>query len=477
MNAKPSAPQPVAGDVRPAAGDLRQDAAGLVRLGERIKDWARELGFDAVGISDVDLTDAEAGLQAWLDAGHHGQMDYMAKHGLKRARPAELVEGTVRVISVRLAYLPASVVMPTQASTVSPAVSPAVSPTRAPPASATPLADEEAARAARGRGRHDWRAGEWQRIGAPGEAVVSVYARGRDYHKVLRQRLQRLADRIEQAIGPFGHRVFVDSAPVLEVELARRGGLGWRGKHTLLLHRDAGSFFFLGELFIDLPLPVDTVAPTADPPAASAELAPPAASPSAAVATVVPVAAVATVADAPPRPADGQHCGQCRRCLDACPTGAIIAPYQLDARRCISYLTIEHRGSIPVAFRRAIGNRVYGCDDCQLVCPWNKFARVTDVPDFDVRHGLDGSSLLQLFAWSAQDFETRMAGSAIRRIGHEQWQRNLAVAIGNALAMPSLDPVQRGALVDALRDACAGATPLLREHIDWALAQDLGSET
>ncbi|WP_349293533.1 tRNA epoxyqueuosine(34) reductase QueG [Robbsia betulipollinis] len=376
----------------------------LAELATRIKTWGRELGFDAVGIGDIDLSGAEEGLQAWLDAGYHGDMDYMEKHGLRRARPAELVPGTLRVISVRLPYLPGAVLAAGHADTAP-----------------TP----------------DWRAGERARLADPSAAVVSVYARGRDYHKVLRQRLQRLADRIAAAIGPFGHRVFTDSAPVMEVELARRAGVGWRGKHTLLLARDAGSFFFIGEMYVDLPLPTD----------------------------------MATAA-APLPPADGAHCGACRRCIDACPTGAIVAPYRLDARRCISYLTIEHKGSIPEPLRAAIGNRVYGCDDCQTVCPWNKFAQAAPVADFDTRNGLDRASLLDLFGWSEADFDRRLEGSAIRRIGHAQWLRNLAVGLGNALRAPppaAPDAAQRQAIVAALHGRAAHPCATVREHVEWAL--------
>jgi len=346
------------------------------RLLLRLREWAHELGFSHVGVSDVDLAAAEAGLQAWLLAGFHGSMAYMAAHGLKRARPAELVPGTVRVVTARMDYLPAATA-------------------------------------------GDWAVRERRRLNEPGEAVVSVYARGRDYHKVMRQRLQRLADRLADEAGPLGHRVFTDSAPVLEVELAARSGLGWRGKHTLALDREAGSMFFLGEIYVDLPLPLT--------------------------------------------PAVSAHCGQCRACLDVCPTQAIVAPYRLDARRCVSYLTIEHDGPIPAELRPAIGNRVYGCDDCQLVCPWNKFARRAVLPDFDVRHGLDGAGLLDLWAWDEAEFLARTEGSAIRRIGFERWRRNLAVALGNAL--------RAGADVGpALRAARDDATPLVREHIDWALA-------
>ena len=307
-------------------------------------------------------------------------MAYLHRHGLKRARPAELVPGTLRVITARMDYLP----------------------------------------------RHstdDWREREWQRITQPGEAVVSVYARGRDYHKVLRARLETLAQQLRAAVGPFGYRVFTDSAPVLEVELAARSGLGWRGKHTLALHRDAGSMFFLGELFVDLPLPV-----------------------------TAPVEA---------------HCGSCTACMAICPTQAIIGPYRLDARRCISYLTIEHAGPIPLELRAPMGNRVYGCDDCQLVCPWNKYAQRSTLSDFDARTSLGGAKLLELWAWSEADFLRHTEGSAVRRIGFERWQRNLAVGLGNALrAAP--DP----AIEAALHARWPAASPLVREHIAWALGQD-----
>ena len=268
----------------------------------------------------------------------------------------------------------------------------------------------------------DWQAIEWQRLGDAQAATVSLYARGRDYHKVVRSRLQALADRLANAVGPFGHRVFTDSAPVLEVELAARSGIGWRGKHTLALSRDAGSMFFLGEVFVDLALP-------ATPPVES-------------------------------------HCGTCNACLDICPSRAIVAPYRLDARRCISYLTIEHEGPIPVELRALIGNRVYGCDDCQLACPWNKYARRSGLPDFDPRHGLDGSTLLALWAWDEAAFDRCTEGSAVRRIGHERWRRNLAVALGNALRATG-EP----AIAAALDRAASSASPMVREHIDWALAQ------
>ena len=361
------------------------DSASLVALAAAIKDWGRALGFAEVRIADVDLSHREAGFQAWLDKGYHGEMDYMASHGLKRARPAELVPGTVRVVSVRMPYLPA----------------------------------------ATDPGQADWRAREEARSSDPSAAQVSIYARGRDYHKVLRARLQQLATRIEERIGSFGYRVFTDSAPVMEVALAEKAGLGWRGKHTLLLHREAGSMFFLGEMLTDLPLPVD------DP--------------------VTP------------------HCGQCSACITVCPTGAIVAPYELDARRCISYLTIELKGSIPSDLRPLIGNRIYGCDDCQLYCPWNKFAQRASLPDFDPRHGLDSASLVDLFAWSEEQFLKNTEGSAIRRIGHERWLRNLAVGLGNAADSPS----HRGdaAIVAALRTRLSHPSALVVEHVAWALAR------
>ena len=385
LHPEQSASKPTA---KPTAPHTSRSLAELATL---IKGWARELGFDAVGISDIDLSDAEDGLRAWLDAGYHGEMDYMEKHGVRRARPAELVPGTLRVISLRLPYLPASV-----------------------------LAGEA------------WREAERARLEDPEAAVVSVYARGRDYHKVMRQRLQRLAERIAAQIGPFGHRVFTDSAPVMEVELARRAGVGWRGKHTLLLARDAGSFFFIGELYVDLALPPDAAFDAALP------------------------------------PDDGENCGQCRRCIDACPTGAIVAPYRLDARRCISYLTIEYKGSIPEAMRPAMGNRIYGCDDCQTVCPWNKYAKAAPVDDFDTRNRLDRASLVELFRWTEKDFDERLAGSAIRRIGHAQWLRNIAVALGNALR-GSLDAPARAEIVAALQQHATHPSPVVREHVEWAL--------
>ena len=354
-------------------------AEALAALLPQLQDWANALGFSQIGVAEVDLHTAESGLLAWLDAGFHGGMGYMAAHGLKRARPAELVPGTVRVITARMDYLPAGL-------------------------------------------PEGWQAVAFDRLAQPQQAVVSLYAHGRDYHKVLRQRLQKLADRLQQAVGALGYRVFTDSAPVLEVELASRSGIGWRGKHTLVLHREAGSVFFLGEGYVDLPLP-----------------------------TTPPV---------------GAHCGACTACLDACPTAAIVAPYRLDARRCISYLTIEHDGSIPVEFRAAIGNRIYGCDDCQLVCPWNKFARRSPLPDFDTRDALGSATLLPLWQWNEADFLRHTEGSAIRRIGFGRWRRNLAVALGNAWRATG-----DAALAQALTQAVPQADANVAEHIHWALAQ------
>ena len=351
----------------------------LQALLAQLREHAAQLGFSQIGVADVDLSDAEGGLLQWLDNGFHGAMAYMAAHGLKRARPAELVPGTVRVITARMDYLPQQ------------------------------LAE-------------GWQAIEWQRLAEPARAALSIYARGRDYHKVLRARLQQLADGLADAIGPFGHRVFTDSAPVLEVELAVKSGLGWRGKHTLVLNREAGSMFFLGEIYVDLALPL-----------------------------TAPVEA---------------HCGSCTACIDICPTQAIVAPYRLDARRCISYLTIEEPGAIPVELRPLIGNRIYGCDDCQLACPWNKYAQRSALPDFDVRVSVGNATLLQLWEWSEADFLRHTEGSAIRRIGYERWQRNCAVALGNALRARD-DPALRRAL-ESRRETCSA---LVREHIAWALAQ------
>ncbi|AXF15351.1 tRNA epoxyqueuosine(34) reductase QueG [Paraburkholderia caledonica] len=412
MNRSPESPVSPAPNAPTSSDEARAerqfDEAALHALARNIKTWGRELGFGAIGISDTDLSAAEAPLAAWLEAGCHGEMDYMAKHGMKRARPAELVAGTLRVITARIAYLPA------HAMSGKPGES---EPQEAPPS-------------------EDWRAVEHARLADPSAAVVSIYARGRDYHKVMRNRLQHLSEKIQAEIGAFGYRVFTDSAPVLEVELAQKAGIGWRGKHTLLLQRDAGSLFFLGEIYVDVPLPTD------------AETSP---------------------ERAPETP--GSHCGSCARCIGACPTGAIVAPYKVDARLCISYLTIELKGSIPVDMRPLIGNRVYGCDDCQLVCPWNKFAQAAPVADFDVRHGLDRASLVELFGWSADEFDTRMQGSAIRRIGYESWLRNLAVGMGNALRAPreSLSADARKAIVEALERRADDSSHVVREHVQWAL--------
>lgn len=336
----------------------------------------------------------------WLARGFHGEMHYMASHGLKRARPAELVPGTVRVITARMDYLPDSL----------------------------PRNDPDG-----------WQAIEWQRLASPGAAAVSAYARGRDYHKVLRARLQKLADRLSEHIGPFGHRVFTDSAPVLEVELASRSGIGWRGKHTLLLSREAGSTFFLGEIYVDLALPLT-----------------------------------------PPEPT---RCGTCRACIEVCPTQAIVEEGVVDARRCISYLTIEQGGPIPHELRPLMGNRIYGCDDCQLTCPWNKFARRAVVPDFDVRPDLADPTLLRLWRWDEATFLKQTEGSAIRRIGFARWQRNIAVAMGNTLAgrlhggEAACPPALRDELLRALRGWQAHPPELgehqalVAEHVAWALAQ------
>jgi epoxyqueuosine reductase len=352
----------------------------LPALALAIKRWGRELGFADVRIADVDLSHAEAGLQAWLDAGRHGEMDYMASHGMLRARPAELVPGTLRVICARMDYLPA----------------------------ATP---------------EHWRATETARLHDPRAAVVSIYARGRDYHKVLRSRLQQLAERIQAETAPLGFRVFTDSAPVMELPLAEKAGLGWRGKHTLMLSREAGSMFFLGEILVDIALPVDEPA--------------------------------------------SAHCGQCQACIDVCPTQAILGPGRLDARRCISYLTIELKSSIPVELRPLIGNRVYGCDDCQTVCPWNKFAQRAVVPDFDERNALGSQSMVALFGWSEEEFNRRLEGSPIRRIGHARWLRNLAVGLGNAAEQAKGD----AAILAALRARQDDPCEMVREHVAWALAR------
>ncbi|MCQ8889302.1 tRNA epoxyqueuosine(34) reductase QueG [Pseudoalteromonas carrageenovora] len=341
------------------------------QLAQQIKVWGQELGFSEVGITDIDLSRHEAQLQRWLDAGYHGSMDYMAAHGMKRARPAELVPGTQRVISVKMNYLP-------------------------PDASfAKTLKNTE-------------------------KAYISRYALGRDYHKLMRNRLKKLGQKIEQEIGAYGFRPFVDSAPVLERQLAEKAGLGWRGKHSLLINQEAGSWFFLGELFVDLPLPIDDENTF-------------------------------------------EGCGKCVACITLCPTGAIVEPYVVDARKCISYLTIEHQGAIPQQYRALLGNRIYGCDDCQLVCPWNRYGKITDEQDFHPRTQLKDKDLLELFAWDEATFLKNTEGSPIRRIGHERWLRNLAVGLGNADFSPKI--------VFALEDKALKCSELVLEHINWALTQ------
>jgi epoxyqueuosine reductase len=343
-------------------------------LTTQIKAWAGELGFQQAGITDIDLASAEARLLEWLARGFHGEMEYMVRHGTKRSRPAELIPKTVRVVNLRMDYLPPG---------------------------DDPLAV----------------------LNDPGLGYISRYALGRDYHKLLRKRLQGLARCIEEVVGPFGYRVFVDSGPVLEKPLAEKAGLGWQGKHTNLIHAEAGGWFFLGEIYVDLPLPVDAPAQN--------------------------------------------HCGSCSACIEICPTRAIIAPYQLDARRCISYLTIEHHGPIPLELRPLMGNRIYGCDDCLLQCPWNRFAKPTREADFLPRQGLEGAALVELLAWSEERFLQRTEGSAIRRIGFQRWQRNIAVALGNGPASE--------VAIQALRQALPGAGDLAAEHIEWALERLGGS--
>jgi epoxyqueuosine reductase len=350
---------------------LNQSTQDLARLKADISRWSEELGFQQLGVSGIDLTEAESRLGEWLADEFHGDMDYMGKHGSKRSRPGELVPGTLRVISVRMDYLP-----PGQDQSAD-------------------LLDHES------------------------RAYISRYALGRDYHKVIRRRLQKLASRIEQQVGSFGYRAFVDSAPVLEKPLAENAGLGWIGKHTNIINSEAGSWFFLGELYTDLPLPVDEKA--------------------------------------------SPHCGTCRACIDICPTQAIVAPFKVDARRCISYLTIELRDSIPVEFRKAIGNRIYGCDDCQLCCPWNKFAQPSAEADFAPRHGLDDIDLTELFSWSEAKWLERTAGSAIRRIGYDCWLRNIAVALGNAKSTPEV--------IEALKSRLDHDSDMVIEHIEWSLAR------
>ncbi len=354
-----------------AMSESRQTIDDPLTLKADIREWALDLGFQQIGVSDIDLEQAESRLQEWLGAGHHGRMHYMSRHGTKRSRPQELVPGTLRIITARMDYLPQ------------------------PQTEAIELLDDAR------------------------RAYVSRYALGRDYHKLLRSRLRALARRIEASVGSFGYRVFVDSAPVLEKAIAEKAGLGWIGKHTNLINRDAGSWFFLGELYTDLPLPVDA--------------------------------------------GEDSHCGTCRACIDVCPTDAIVAPYKLDARRCISYLTIELKEAIPTEFRKAIGNRIYGCDDCQLFCPWNKFAQLSDEPDFAPRHELDAAELVELFAWDEVTWLEKTEGSAIRRIGHERWLRNIAVALGNATTTPEV--------IAALNKRRDSDSKLVAEHVEWALAQ------
>ncbi len=352
------------------------NATDFNQLAHDIKQWGLALGFDQIGITDTNLQTEEAYHQAWIAKGFHGEMDYMAKHGVKRTRPAELVPNTMRVISARLDYLPPNAL-----------------------ASEQVLQDNT-------------------------KAFISRYALARDYHKVMRNKLQKLSEKIQSSVNQieklnFEYRVFTDSAPVLEVALAEKSGIGWRGKHTLLINKDRGSWFFLGEIYTNLPLPIDTPS--------------------------------------------NNHCGTCSSCMEVCPTQAIVAPYQVDARRCISYLTIELKDSIPLEFRSLIGNRVYGCDDCQLYCPWNKFAEISREPDFAIKNGLDDISLIDCFSWSENTFKTKLAGSAIYRIGYTQWLRNIAIGLGNADTTPGV--------IAALQARANDDSALLREHITWALAQ------
>ena len=345
-------------------------------LAERIKTWSRELGFQQTGISDIDLGPAEQRLDKWLQNEYHGEMHYMEKHGTARSRPAELVPGTLRVISVRLDYLPEAQTSITK------------------------------------------------NLESTERAFISRYALGRDYHKLIRNRLQKLAERIAAEVGDFGYRVFTDSAPVLEKPLAEKAGLGWIGKHSNLINRQAGSWFFLGEIYTNLPLPVDKTA--------------------------------------------SNHCGTCQACIDCCPTKAIVAPYVVDARKCISYLTIELESAIPNELRPLIGNRIYGCDDCQLCCPWNRYAKVSAEPDFLPRNHLDTETLVNLFAWTEAEFLRLTEGSAIRRIGHDRWLRNIAVALGNALRS---NTGENQAILDALNGRSSHGSEMVREHVNWALQQ------
>ena len=349
----------------------RNTALAMKDLLNKAQQWAQSLGFQQLGVSDIDLSEAEAELNSWLKAGFHGEMSYMDRHGTKRSRPEELVPGTIRVITVRMDYWPDDV--------------------------------EDA----------------WTVIDDDQKGFISRYALGRDYHKIIRKRLLKLAALIEKEVADTSYRVFCDSAPVLEKALAQKSGIGWIGKHSNVLSREHGSYFFLGEIYTDLPLPVTE-----------------------------------SISD---------HCGSCVACIDICPTQAIVAPYQVDARRCISYLTIELRGSIPLEFRPMMGNRIYGCDDCQLVCPWNKFAQATTESAYLPRHGLDSPQLVELFTWTEEEFLTRMEGSPIRRIGHECWLRNIAVALGNAEKTPEV--------IKALNLRLEDCSDLVKEHVSWALAQ------
>lgn len=348
----------------------------LAELSNRIKTWGQELGFQRLGVCDTQLAGHEKQLESWLAEGFHGDMAYMQRHGTRRSRPGELVPGTVRVISARMDYM-TDCARPTE-----------------------------------------------ELLERPEKALISRYALGRDYHKVLRKRLQKLATRIEQAIGPFGYRVFVDSAPVLEKALAEKAGLGWIGKHSNLLNKKTGSWFFLGEIYTDLPLPLDEPS--------------------------------------------SNHCGDCNRCIPACPTGAIVAPFRVDARRCISYLTIELRGAIPEELRPLMGNRIYGCDDCQLACPWNRFASPSPEADFLPRNGLDSVALVELFAWTEEEFLHRTEGSAIRRTGYEGWLRNIAVALGNVDLSNCDNPAEVSAALESRTD---NSSALVREHVAWAIAK------
>lgn len=350
---------------------MKNNTQQIQALQKKIQAWGIELGFNRVGFSNIDLSEAEQQLNKWIDAGHHGEMDWMHHHGEKRSQPDKLVKGTVSIISVRMDYLP-------------------------PKGSAPELI-----------------------LNHPEVAYISRYALGRDYHKVLRKKLQQLSRLIQQESGVFGYRVFVDSAPVLEKPIAVKAGLGWMGKHSNVLAQEAGSWFFLGEIYTDLPLT--------------------------------------------PSEPSSPHCGSCTACIDICPTKAIVAPYVVDSRRCISYLTIELKGSIPIEFRRAIGNRIYGCDDCQLICPWNRFAQYSNQADFTIRNRLDQTKLLDLLNWTESTFLSKLEGSAIRRIGYQRWQRNIAIALGNAPASTLI--------IQALNKHREGANDLLAEHIDWAIQQ------